>query len=211
MIKVLLVDDHLIVLRGLQFYLEKQEQIRIVGLALHGEEALQLIEQELPDVVLMDIQMPVMDGIEATKRITARYPQVKVIILTSFSDQDSIIPAIRSGAVGYQLKDVKPQVLADTIFAVMKGNQVFHPEVTNKLILQVHESDHDYLKPDILTPKEREVLYHITLGQSNKEIAASLSITEKTVKTHVSSILGKMGLQDRTQAAVYAIRHDWFD
>lgn len=210
MIKVLLVDDHLIVLRGLQFYLEKQEQIRIVGLALHGEEALHMMEQELPDVVLMDIQMPVMDGIEATKRIKARYPQVKVIILTSFSDQDSIIPAIRSGAVGYQLKDVKPQVLTDTIFAVMKGNQVFHPEVTNQLILQVHESDDDMMKPDILTPKEQEVLYHITMGQSNKEIAASLNITEKTVKTHVSSILSKMGLQDRTQAAVYAIRHDWF-
>lgn len=209
-IDVLLVDDHLVVLRGLQFFLEKQEDIRIVGLAMNGEEAMRKAEQHRPDVVLMDIKMPVMDGIEATQRLTQRDPNIKVIILTSFSDQDAVIPAIRSGAIGYQLKDVQPHVLVETIHAAMEGNRVFHPQVTNQLVLRVKDEE-PAAKPEILTPKEREVLFHITSGQSNKEIAASLGISEKTVKTHVTSILGKMNVQDRTQAAIYAIRNRWFD
>lgn len=207
-IKVLLADDHLIVLRGLQFFLEQQEGIRIVGHAMNGREAVEKVGQLRPDVVLMDIRMPDMDGIEATRMIRQSFPDVKVIILTSFSDQDAVIPAIRSGAAGYQLKDVHPRMLVQTIHAAIGGNQVFHPQIANQLLAP--ERQDGQAKWERLTPKEREVLHHITMGQSNKEIAASLGITEKTVKTHVTAILGKMDVEDRTQAAVQAIRNRWF-
>lgn len=210
-IKVLLVDDHLVVLRGLQFFLEIQPQFEIVGQARNGAEAVKKVEQLKPHVVLMDIQMPVMNGIEATKRITKRFPEVKVIMLSSFSDRDSVIMAIREGAVGYQLKDVEPVVLAETIMAAMHGNRTFHPEATNHLVLNVAGTKEQGQGLEQLTPKEREVLYQITLGHSNKEIAEQLFISEKTVKTHITSILGKLELQDRTKAAVHALRNKWFE
>lgn len=210
-IKVLLVDDHLVVLRGLRFFLQTQSDIEIIGQAQNGEEALKKVEELKPDIVLMDVQMPKMNGIEATKEISENYPDVKVIILTSFSDRDSVLPAIKAGALSYQLKDVEPDVLAETIKAAMEGNRTLHPQVTNQLISHVTKEDETDHGIQILTPREREVLYHITLGQSNKEIAAELHVTEKTVKTHITSILGKMDLQDRTQAALYAIKNNWFD
>ena len=205
------MDDHLVVLRGLHYFLEVHQEFEIVGHAYNGAEALQKVEQLQPHVVLMDIKMPVMNGIEATKRIAKLYPEVKIIMLTSFSDRDSVIQAIREGAVGYQLKDVEPKVLAETILAAMQGNRTFHPEVTNQLVLKVTEETDSKKGFEQLTPKEREVLYHITLGQSNKEIADELFISEKTVKTHITSILGKLELQDRTKAAVHALRNRWFE
>ncbi|WP_144462785.1 response regulator [Siminovitchia fortis] len=208
-IKVLLVDDHLVVLRGLRFFLQTQSDIEIIGQAQNGIEAIKKVEELKPDIVLMDVQMPKMDGIEATKQISENYPDVKVIILTSFSDRDSVLPAIKAGALGYQLKDVEPDVLAETIKAAMEGNRTFHQQVTNQLISHMTQEAETGIQ--ILTPREREVLYHITLGQSNKEIAAELHVTEKTVKTHITSILGKMQLQDRTQAALFAIKNNWFD
>ncbi|MFS0726972.1 response regulator [Paenibacillus sp. 1P07SE] len=210
-IKVLLVDDHLVVLRGLHYFLGAQDDMQIVGQAGNGQEALALIARLAPDVVLMDIQMPVMDGIEATRQITRQYPNIKVIMLTSFSDRESVLPAIREGAIGYQLKDVEPKVLADTIRAAVAGNSTFHPEVTQQLVLNATGNRQEEAALEQLTPKEREVLYLITLGHSNKEIAAQLFITEKTVKTHITSILGKLELQDRTKAAVHALRNKWFD
>lgn len=210
-IRVLLVDDHLVVLRGLQYFLEAQPEFEIAGQARNGVEALQLVEQLKPDVVLMDIQMPVMNGIEATRQITRRYPDVRVIILSSFSDRDSVIPAIREGATGYQLKDVEPAILAETILAAMDGNRTFHPEVTNHLVFNITGAEDRDKSLDLLTPKEQEVLFRITLGESNKEIASQLFISEKTVKTHITSILGKLELQDRTKAAVYALRNKWFE
>lgn len=210
-IKVLLVDDHLVVLRGLQYFLEVQPEIEIVGQAHNGAEALQLVELLKPQVVLMDIRMPVMDGIEATKRIAKRHPEVKIIMLTSFSDRDSVIPAIREGAVGYQLKDVEPRVLTETILAAVQGNRTFHPEATHQLVLHATGKPEPGKGLERLTPKEKEVLYQITLGLSNKEIAERLFIAEKTVKTHITSILGKLELQDRTKAAVHALRNRWFE
>lgn len=210
-INVLLADDHWVVLRGLQFFLERQDGIRVVGHAMDGEEAVRLAEQLQPDVVLMDIKMPVMDGIEAAGILKRRQPHIKVVILTSFSDQDAVIPAIRAGAVGYQLKDVQPHVLVETIRAAVEGSPVLHPQAANQLMLRAaggDEAEKTFMK---LTPKEREVLQLITHGLSNKEIAASLGIAEKTVKTHVTSILTKMDVQDRTQAAICAIRNGWFD
>ncbi len=210
-IKLLLVDDHLIVINGLKYFLETQSTIQIVGHALNGEEALEQVKELQPDIVLMDIMMPNMSGIEATKRITQEFPRIKVIILTSFSDRDSILPAIKAGASGYQLKDVDPDILLDTILTAMDGKRSIHPLVADKLMTLVAMETEAESRLNDLTNKEKEVLYHITLGKSNKEIAVDLHITDKTVKTHISKILGKMEVQDRTQAALYALRNKWFD
>lgn len=207
-IRVLLVDDHLVVLKGLQFFLQTHPDLNIVGQAKDGKEALEKVEELNPDVVLMDLIMPEMDGIETTKRIVSAHPHIKVIILTSFSDKDSVLPAIKAGAMGYQLKDVEPNVLVDTIIAAMAGNKMLHPQVTNQLV--DHMATDNGKDLSMLTPREKDVLEQITLGRSNKEIATVLHIAEKTVKTHLTHIFAKMEVQDRTQAAMYAIKSGWF-
>jgi DNA-binding NarL/FixJ family response regulator len=162
----------------------------------------------------MDLIMPEMDGIEATKQIKAFHPNVKVIVLTSFSDQDHVLPALRAGAEGYQLKDIEPDELVRTIRGAYQGQKQLHPQATNQLLshVTVGETNKDtMLDFSSLTPREQDVLREITLGKSNKEIATDLYITEKTVKTHVSSILSKLGLHDRTQAAIMAMKNGWFD
>jgi DNA-binding NarL/FixJ family response regulator len=207
-IKVLIVDDHHVVRRGLLFFLKTQKDIEIVGEASNGEEAVQLIQQLKPDVVLMDLVMPVMDGIEATKKIKEMAPETKILILTSFSDQDHVIPAIRAGASGYQLKDIEPDELVRTIRAVFYGDSQLHPKVTSHVMNHLAGgAPKEENRINELTKREREVLAEIAKGKSNKEIAASLFITEKTVKTHVSNILAKLELSDRTQAALYAVKH----
>ncbi|MFA1822625.1 response regulator [Virgibacillus oceani] len=209
--KVLLVDDHLVVLKGLRFFLQTRPNIEIVGEAQDGKEALKQVEKLQPDIVLMDVIMPNMDGIEATKRMKAKYPGIHVIILTSSSDRDHVLPAIRAGASGYQLKDVDPSLLEETMIAVMGGGTSLHPQISNQLMTHVAASDEHVVGYHALTPREIEILKHITYGQSNKEMAAELHITEKTVKTHITSILGKMEVQDRTQAAIHALKHRWFE
>lgn len=209
-IKVLIVDDHLVVLRGLRFFLQTQSAIEIVGQAQNGEEALQQVQTLNPDIVLMDLIMPGMSGIEATRMITEQYPKVKVIILSSYSDHESVLQAIKAGAIGYQLKDVRPEVLIESIQAAMEGRKTLHPEATHQLMSHVVKENEEEKRIDVLTAKERVVLQHITLGQSNKEIAAELHISEKTVKTHITHILAKLELQDRTQAALFATKNNWF-
>lgn len=210
-IKVMIVDDHLVVLRGLRYFLQTQANIEIVGQAQNGEEALFKIAELKPDVVLMDLIMPIMDGIEATQRIKKEYPHVKVIILTSFSDRDSVLPAIKAGAIGYQLKDIEPDLLVETILAAMNDTTTLHPQVMDQLVSHIAKETEGRVTHNILTRREKDILYQITLGKSNKEISADLHITEKTVKTHITNILGKMGLQDRTQAAIYAVKNHWFE
>lgn len=209
-IKVLIVDDHLVVLRGLRFFLQTQSAIEIVGQAQNGEEALQQVQALNPDIVLMDLIMPGMSGIEATRMITEQYPKVKVIILSSYSDHESVLQAIKAGAIGYQLKDVRPEVLIESIQAAMDGRKTLHPEATHQLMSHVVKENEEEKRIDVLTAKERVVLQHITLGQSNKEIAADLHISEKTVKTHITHILAKLEMQDRTQAALFATKNKWF-
>lgn len=207
-IRVLIADDHHVVRRGLVFFLKTQKDIELIGEAANGEEAVQLVEKLSPDVVLMDLVMPVMDGIEATKKIKEAHPEVKVLILTSFADQDHVIPAIRAGATGYQLKDVEPDQLVSAIRAVNRGESQLHPKVTSHVMTHLAGgADQKEQRLEELTRREREVLAEIAKGKSNKEIAASLVITEKTVKTHVSNILAKLELADRTQAALYAVKH----
>lgn len=209
-IKVLLVDDHVVVRRGLHFFLGTQSDLLLVGEANNGREALDKVAELRPDVVLMDLVMPVMDGIEATQQLKHRHPEIKVIMLTSFSEQDRVIPAIRAGAVGYLLKDVQPDELVSAIQGAYNGQAQLNPQVANQLMAHL-AAPHAPVKAapsaDSLTAREREVLCLVAKGRSNKEIAAELSIAEKTVKTHVSSLLSKLGLEDRTQAAIYAVKH----
>ncbi|MYL50025.1 response regulator [Halobacillus litoralis] len=211
-ISVMLVDDHLVVLRGLKFFLNTQEDIEVIGEVENGEKALKAYEEWKPDVVLMDLMMPVMDGVEATKKLREAHPEAKVVVLTSYSDQDHVIPALQAGAVGYQLKDVDPDELVKTIRAASKGEKLLHPKATN-LLLEQMSSGAEKKEPGVhfkLTNREKDVLYQITLGKSNKEIASDLYITEKTVKTHVSNLLSKLQVHDRTQAAIYAMKENLF-
>ncbi|MGR9050707.1 response regulator [Halobacillus faecis] len=211
-IRVMLVDDHLVVLRGLKFFLNTQEDIEVIGEVENGEKALNAYEEWKPDVVLMDLMMPVMDGVEATKKLRRAHPEAKVVVLTSYSDQDHVIPALQAGAVGYQLKDVDPDELVKTIRAASKGEKLLHPKATN-LLLEQMSSGAEKKEPGVhfkLTNREKDVLYQITLGKSNKEIASDLYITEKTVKTHVSNLLSKLQVHDRTQAAIYAMKEELF-
>ncbi|MBG9589773.1 response regulator [Cytobacillus firmus] len=207
-IKVLIADDHHVVRRGLVFFLKTQPEIEIIGEAKNGHEAVEMMQTLQPDVVLMDLDMPVMNGIEATRQIKLNYPDVKIMILTSFSDQDHVIPAIEAGASGYQLKDIEPDILVQAIIQLMKGENQLHPKATSHLLTHLTNKNSTERQPlEELTKRELEVLREIAKGKSNKEIASSLFITEKTVKTHVSNLLSKLELADRTQAALYAVRH----
>lgn len=210
-IKVLLVDDHTVVLKGLAFFLSTQEDFELVGEANNGKEALTKVKEMQPNIVLMDLYMPEMDGIEATTCIKKEYPHVKVLVLTSFSDQAHVLPALKAGASGYILKDVEPDQLVEAIRSAYKGNIQLHPDIANALLSQTlpqeEKEELSNIHVDALTARENEVLQLLAKGMSNKEIASVLVITEKTVKAHVSSILSKLNLSDRTQAALYAVRN----
>ncbi|AJI20733.1 response regulator transcription factor [Priestia megaterium] len=207
-IKILIADDHHVVRKGLVFFLQTQPDLEVVGEASNGEEALKLATSLEPHIVLMDLSMPVLDGIEATKELKKQAPHIQVMILTSFSDQDHVIPALEAGASGYQLKESDPDELVAAIRKLMNGENQLHPKVTTHLLTRLTKSSEKKVNfIDHLTKREKDVLKEIAKGKSNKEIGASLHITEKTVKTHVSNILSKLGVQDRTQAALYAVQH----
>lgn len=207
-IKILIADDHHVVRKGLVFFLQTQPDLEIVGEASNGEEAVKLATSLEPHIVLMDLSMPVLDGIEATKELKKQAPHVQVMILTSFSDQDHVIPALEAGASGYQLKESDPDELVAAIRKLMNGENQLHPKVTTHLLTRLTKSSEKKVNfIDHLTKREKDVLKEIAKGKSNKEIGAALHITEETVKTHVSNILSKLGVQDRTQAALYAVQH----
>ncbi|WP_226670155.1 response regulator [Metabacillus litoralis] len=211
-IKVLIADDHHVVRRGLLFFLKTQKDIEIVGEATNGREAVTLVTELSPDVVLMDLSMPEMDGVEATKAIRETNNKVRIIILTSYADQDHVIPAIRAGASGYQLKDIEPDELVQTIRDVLKGESKLHPKVTSHVMTHLSSgSKQESTKFNDLTKREKEVLNELAKGKSNKEIASALFITEKTVKTHISNILSKLQLSDRTQAALFAVKNGYIE
>ncbi|MBN1219854.1 MAG: response regulator transcription factor [Anaerolineae bacterium] len=214
-IRVLIVDDHAMVRQGLRTFLTLSEGIEVVGEAANGLEAVEQARQYQPDIVLMDLVMPQLDGIEATRRIRALSPKTQVLALTSFIDDEKVFTAIEAGALGYLLKDVSPDDLVEAIKAAHRGEAQLHPEVTKKLMGQViarakqaEAAPHQPSKAGAkdLTERELEVLRLIATGSSNREIAQTLTIAEKTVKTHVSNILSKLHLADRTQAAIYALQ-----
>ena len=240
-ITILLADDHAMVRRGLHVFLSTQTDMKVVGEASNGQETIEQAEKLQPDVVLMDLHMPVLDGIETARRLRTLLPGIRVIVLTSFSDQDHVIPAVRAGVKGYLMKDIEPEDLAVAIRNVHAGQAQLHPAAAGQLMhvmassdIQLEEQDTvstdstayekvqdlEKLKHslqmkepsprlDALTRREQEVLGLIARGMSNKEIAVQLVITEKTVKTHVSHLLDKLGLADRTQAAIHAVKNGW--
>jgi NarL family two-component system response regulator LiaR len=203
-IRVLLVDDHIVVRRGLSALLATYDEIEVIGEAGGGTAGIDLAGRLLPDVVLMDLVMPEMDGIEATRGVRAVSPSTHVIVLTSYSEDERIFPAIKAGALSYLLKDVGPDELVRAIKAARRGEATLHPAVAARLMQELSGARTSPL--DQLTEREREVLMCIAHGMSNAEIADQLIIGERTVKTHVSNILSKLHLQDRTQAALLALR-----
>jgi NarL family two-component system response regulator LiaR len=202
-IAVLIADDHPFVRHGLRTFLETLEDVEVVGEAGNGAEAVEQAARLVPDVVLMDLVMPELDGVEATRRIRTESPSTKVIVLTSFDADDQVFPAIKAGAAGYLLKDVRPAELADAVRKASRGEALLAPSVAAKLMQEVAG---DRSPAAGLTERELEVLRLIARGLSNKMIARELVVSEKTVKTHVSNILAKLHLTDRTQAALYAVR-----
>ncbi len=205
-IRVLLVDDHQVVRRGLRTFLEIQEDIEVVGEASDGAEGVERAEELKPDVVLMDVKMPGMDGVEALRKLRELANPARVLIVTSFTEQRTVVPALKAGAAGYVYKDVDPDALAGAIRSVHAGHVLLQPEVAGVLLAQ-DEGNGTQGRGGSLTEREREVLGLIADGRSNREIARALVLSEKTVKTHVSNILMKLDLSDRTQAALWAVRH----
>lgn len=206
-IAVLIVDDHAVVRNGIAGFLNMQPDIEVVGEADSGVNALPLVEQTVPDVVLMDLIMPEMDGIAATAEIKRISPHTQVVILTSFHEDEHIFPAIKAGALSYILKDIGPKELADTVRAAATGEVTLHPKVAKRLMHEVRQESAGVTEPvDALTEREREVLLFIADGLSNADIAGRLVVSHQTVKGHVSNILSKLNLADRTQAAIFAWR-----
>jgi NarL family two-component system response regulator LiaR len=205
-IRVLIVDDHAIVRKGLRALLRNLPDIEVVGEAEDGWEAIAAVEKRDPDVVLMDLLMPELDGIEATRRIIDDRPDTRILVLTSFAGEDEIFPAIKAGALGYHLKDSSPEELVQAIRQVHRGESSLHPLIARKVLQELSRPSGDPPTPDPLTPREVQVLRLVAQGQSNQQIADQLVISETTVRTHVSNILGKLHLASRTQAALYALR-----
>jgi two-component system, NarL family, response regulator LiaR len=206
-IRVLLTDDHAIVRKGVRALLATERDIQVVGEAGNGGEAVAQAEALCPDVILMDLMMPQLDGIEATRQITARFPNVRVIVLTSFAADEKVFPAIKAGALGYLLKDSGPEELVSAIRQVYRGEPSLEPSIARKVLFELAGPPKQQpLTTDPLTERELEVLRLVSQGCSNKEIALKLSVSELTVRTHVSNILGKLHLASRTQAALYALQ-----
>jgi DNA-binding NarL/FixJ family response regulator len=206
-IRVLLADDHAVVRQGLRTFLDLQDDIEVVAEAGDGEAALDAAQRTDPDVILLDLVMPKLDGVGALKRLRERESRARIIVLTSFGDDDKLFAALRAGAAGYLLKDVEPPELVRAIRAAADGNAPLSPTIVTRVVEEIAQGGGAPAEVDDLTPRERDVLLLIARGRSNKVIALELGVAEKTVKTHVSHILGKLGLTDRTQAALYAVRH----
>lgn len=205
-IRVLLVDDHAILRKGIRALLSTEPDIEVVGEAGDGQEALAQVDALGPDVVLMDLVMPNVDGIEATRRVTAQHPGVRVLVLTSFVADDKVFPAIKAGALGYILKDTGPDDLVRAIRQVHRGEPTLEPEIARKVLFELAQPSKQPPTQDPLTGRELDVLRLIAQGKSNREIAEELVLAEMTVRTHVSNILGKLHLASRTQAALYALK-----
>jgi DNA-binding NarL/FixJ family response regulator len=204
-IRILIVDDHAVVREGLRTFLSLQDGLEVVGEAGDGEAAVRVAEQLRPDVVLMDLVMPRQDGVAAMRELRRRLPGTRVIVLTSFTEDQRLLPAIQAGAAGYLLKSVQPSELARAVRAAHAGEALLDPSVAARLVEAIAQPAGEP-PPERLTPREREVLGLIGKGLSNKRIALELGLSEKTIKTHVSHLLAKLGVQDRTQAAVHALR-----
>lgn len=210
MIRVVLVDDHAVVREGLARLVDGSADMEVVGTAADGGQALEVVRRSRPDVVLMDLQMPGTDGVEATRAVTESGLGAQVLVLTSFSDEERIVAALDAGAVGYLLKDAEADDVLDGIRAVSRGESPIHPRAARALLGARRAADRTRAGADpaaALTPREREVLSLVAAGLANKQIARRLGITDRTVKAHLTSVFARLGVEDRTQAALWAQRH----
>jgi two-component system, NarL family, response regulator LiaR len=206
MIRVVFVDDHEMVRIGVSSYLSAQPDIEVVGEADDGKKGVELVLELRPDIILMDLVMKEMDGIEATRKIIEQWPEAKIIIVTSFLDDEKVYPALEAGATSYMLKTSKAGEIANAVRATYHGQSVLEPEVTGKMMVKMRQKN-THLPHEDLTSREIEILLLMAEGKTNQDIADELFIALKTVKTHVSNILSKLNVQDRTQAVIYAFKH----
>lgn len=214
-IRVLIVDDHAVVRQGLKTFIDLQEDMLVVAEGENGAQAVTLADQHQPDIILLDLVMPGMDGVEATRQIQENSPDSRVLILTSFGEDEKVFPAIRAGAQGYLLKDIQPTELVRAIRDAYQGKVQLHPDIARKLMSALADASDaagvvespPILSTNDLTEREQEVLSLIANGMNNRQIAEQMIISEKTVKTHVSNVLSKLGVDDRTQAAIWALKH----
>ena len=205
-IRVLIVDDHMMVREGIKSFLHQFADIAVIGEAENGVDALERAKKLAPDIVLMDLVMPGMDGVEATRRIKAAMPQVRILALTSFSTDDLVFPALKAGAAGYLLKDADPKDLVSSIRQVHCGESSLHPSIARKVLDGFYGMGDSKTKPETLTERESEVLQLMARGLTNQQIAKKLVVSQATVRTHVSNILAKLHMANRVQAALYALR-----
>ncbi len=205
MIRVVIVDDHAVVRQGLRFMLEQRAEVEVVGEGSDGEQAIALAGELVPDVLLLDLLMPRLDGIAAVRAIKRLTPTTQIIILTSYYEDDQIFNAIKAGALSYLLKDASAHDLVEAVCRAARGESMLHPLVAARVLQEIRHREHAPLQD--LTPRELEVLTHLARGRSNQEIARVLVISEPTVRTHIANILSKLQLADRTQAAIYALQH----
>ena len=203
MLKILIVDDHQVVRRGLQMTIDAEKDMRVVGEAANGAQVLALIQKHKPDVVLMDLQMPEMNGVDALKQIRPAYPNLPILILTTFTDDAHVYAALRAGASGFLLKEMSGDDLVAAIRGAAQGKPQLHPDIARRLMARAPMPDDPF---DLLTERERGILKLLARGKSNKEIANELVLTEMTVKGYVSDLFAKLGVNDRTQAALMAVR-----
>lgn len=208
-LRIFIADDHPIVRRGLRDLLETEDGIQVVGEASNGLQAVRRAAELKPDLVLMDLVMPELDGIEATRRIKADNPDIQVLVLTSFATDDKVFPAIKAGALGYLIKDTGAEELLEAIHRSRSGEPTLHPSIAQKVLAEISGPSSQPPTPDPLTERELEVLKLVARGLNNQEIASTLVISPTTVYTHVSNILSKLHLASRTQAALYALREGW--
>lgn len=208
-IHIFIADDHAIVRSGIQALLETMDGLEVVGEAADGQQTVTAVTSLRPDVILMDLEMPVMDGIEAIKQIMNQWPEARILVLTSFATDDRVFPAVKAGALGYLLKDSGPDALVQAIRQVYRGESSLHPKIARKLIQELSRPVSQPPTADPLTPREVDVLQLVAQGLGNQEIADKLVIGEATVRSHVSNILSKLHLASRTQAALYALREGY--
>jgi two-component system, NarL family, response regulator LiaR len=206
LIRVLIVDDHPVVRRGIRSLLADEEGIQVVDEAVNGKEALEKYDHLKPDVVLMDLVMPEMSGVEAIQQITAAHSEARILVMTSFAADDKVFPSIKAGALGYILKDSDPEDMIRMIHQVYRGELSLHPTIARKVIQELNRPPEGPLTPSPLTEREVEILQLLAQGVENKQIAYRLTLREATVRTHVSNILGKLQLANRVQATLYALR-----
>ena len=208
-IRLLIADDHAIVRSGIRALLETVDDIAVIGEAADGQQAVDAVARHQPDVVLMDLEMPVLDGIEAIQQVMARWPETRILVLTSFASDDRVFPAVKAGALGYLLKDSEPDALIQAIRQVHRGESSLHPKIARKLMQELSRPPAQPTTADPLTAREVEVLQVVAQGLSNQEIADKLVISEATVRSHISNILSKLHLASRTQVALYALREGY--